>query len=245
MCFCGMLNYYVYNAGLISFLMVNNINHPIQTIEDLIDDPEYKLVLERSTSEEMYFKSSSSIRYRNLWEKSRKEGGIVPFFDCMNQIKQDHRTVAFLTSPLFEGMVDTYPCQIVSSKVQYHQTNGAYIFRKDSEYIELFDHMIGEILGSRMDSMDIYVSKLKQECTDSAKNHFMPMSYYEVISGFVIFMLGCLLAIGYLMMEMTFLFKKKKSLAQIALEQIPMSKIKINKNKPNQDEQEEEKNEKE
>ena len=203
-CFCGMLNYYVYNAGLISYLMVKNIDSPIQDLEDLLGKPQYQLLLVKSTSEEIWFRNSTNINHRKLWEKSVKDGCILQsHHEFENKIKQDKRKVGFAEAPIFDGLADSYPCQITHSKAQYHVHHAGYVFKQDSEYIELFNHAIGKTFEWRTDILDTKIQGSKDKCMGSLDNQFKTMSYDDVISAFAIFAFGCFLALGYLLMEYT------------------------------------------
>ena len=47
--------------------------------------------------------------------------------------------------------------------------------------------------------MNVY--ETKNECIDSSQNIFKTISYKDVISAFAIFGFGCILALGYLLVE--------------------------------------------
>ena len=182
--------------------MVQNIKQPIQTIEDLYDNPEYRLTFVKSTAQESFFKHSKDSNYRKLWEKSMKEGMISLSYDGLEEkILEDSRLVLFEESPIFAGMADTYPCSITSSKLKYYPHYGAYVFRKDSEYIEIFNHALTDFFDSRMDSMDIYIRNLKKDCPKTNDDNFRPMSYDDVISAYALLIVGCFLSFGYLLIE--------------------------------------------
>ena len=61
--------------------------------------------------------------------------------------------------------------------------------------------------------MNVY--ETKNECTDSSQNIFKTMSYKDVISAFVIFGFGCILALGYLLVE----YIKKIASNNVTIEQ--------------------------
>jgi len=75
LCICGMLNFYVYNAGLISSLTVKRYDLPVNSLDDILNNPEYKLLVrERSFSEDFLRYDN---KYHKLWKKSRKENGFI------------------------------------------------------------------------------------------------------------------------------------------------------------------------
>ena len=100
-------------------------------------------------------------------------------------------------------MANSYPCKITSPRIYYSIRNTAYIFRKDSEYIELINYAIEEVFRGRSDAMELFARDSKQDCTDSHEKHFRTFSYDDVISAYAILIAGCIFAVGYLLIECT------------------------------------------
>ena len=75
-CVCGMFNYYIYNAGLISYLMVETYDIPIKKLGDLLENPSYKLLVTGGYSEESFLKDSYDPSYRKIWENAANDNGM-------------------------------------------------------------------------------------------------------------------------------------------------------------------------
>jgi hypothetical protein len=204
--FCGMLNFYVYNAGLISYLMVQDYELPINELKDILEKPEYKLLVESGGNDENFLKNSTNPGYTQLWEKISDEKGLLgSYTEGKRELIRDNQKVFFAESPTFETMFESYSCQVMRSRIGYNSNNGAYGFNKDSEYIELFSHHIIKILESGLDTERLSAAKEGIQCLDSTTNHFRMVSYEDVISAFAILVLGCLLAFAHSAFE--FLYK--------------------------------------
>ena len=63
-CICGMVNYQVYNAGLISSLMVQRYELPINQLDDILTQPGYKLLFTGGAFHESFLKHSNFENYR-------------------------------------------------------------------------------------------------------------------------------------------------------------------------------------
>ena len=201
-CMCGMLNYYIYNAGLISFLMVQDYELPINELGDILIKPRYKLLVVGDTSPETLLKHSYDPTHRRIWEKSVKENGIISNqVEGEIEIRDDPEKVLFTSSPYFEMMFDSYPCNVAASKVGYSLHYGAYVFNKDSQYIDLFNYHITSIEEKGLETEWFDPGKTIMECEDKVDKNFRVFSYNDVISAFVICGLGSLIAVGYLAIE--------------------------------------------
>ena len=67
LCLCGITNFYVYNAGLISHLMLQRYEMPIKELGDMFSYPEYKLITRDGTSNADSLKYSHDSRIRKTW----------------------------------------------------------------------------------------------------------------------------------------------------------------------------------
>ena len=204
-CTCGTLNFYIYNAGLISSLMVQKYDLQINELEDILVKPHYKLLVLGDSSAEGYLRST----YKQIWEKTVKENGIIAKpSEGERQIREDSEKVLFSASPLFEMEFDSYPCNVVASKIGYNFHSAAYVFKKDSQYIDLFNYHITSVKEKGLETEWFDSEKTMDECKDTVTNNFRAFSYSDVISAFVIFGLGCLIAVGYSTIECVYPWRR-------------------------------------
>ena len=80
-CLFGMVNYYVYNGGLIASLMVQHYEMPIKELKDFLDKPEYQLLIKRGGSTELYFSQSSEDHLKQIWSKIQKDNSSISNVD--------------------------------------------------------------------------------------------------------------------------------------------------------------------
>ena len=205
MCSCGILNLYVYNAGLISYLMIQNYKMPISDLGDILEKPEYKLLVLNGTSDATFLKYSYDRRYRLIWNKTMDEGGLVTSHEeAFEKLLKDPRNVYFGISPEVELSTDTYPCQLMRSKIAHNWRYSAYAFKNNSPYIKVFSHQIQKLVESGLETEIESSLKKDVQCNDASEQSFRTLSYNDIILGFAIFVVGSSLAIVNLVFEYLF-----------------------------------------
>ena len=212
MCFCGILNLYVYNAGLISYLMIQNYEMPISDLEDILEKPEYKLLVLDGTSDATFLKHSYDLGYRLIWNKTMDEGGLVSSHEeAFEKLLKDSRNVYFGISPEVELSTDTYPCQLMRSKIAHNWRYSAYAFKNNSPYIKVFSHQIKKLVESGLETEIESSLKKDVQCNDASEQSFRTLSYSDIILGFAIFVIGSALAIVNVVFEYLFeIYHSKK-----------------------------------
>ena len=196
-CFCGAVNFYVYNAGLTSWLMVQNTDPPINELEDILTKPEYKLLMLSGGSSQEYLKYN----YHKVWKKSVQENAVIA--NIANMIKEtleDDKKVSFMGSPTAEILTrkigkDMIPCKITSSKKKYNEDLSGYVFNKNSQYMSLFNYHILKIIQSGVETEWLDTNKMSSDCIHNMDDQIRAFSYKDVISVFVLFASGCTIAL--------------------------------------------------
>ena len=202
-CIFGMINYQVYNAGLISSLMVQRYELPINQLDDILTQPGYKLLVTGGAIHESFLKHSNFEKYRTIWMKTYEEKGVLSSDDVgERQIIHDEKYILLSLSPDFEMMFDTFPCEVVSSKITYGEFPGGYIFSKDSSLLNVFNYHIQKIAEKGLETERFDEQKYSIiECGDINDVFFITLSYNEVISAFYLLALGCFVASMNMIME--------------------------------------------
>ena len=198
---CGMLNYYVFNGGLISYMMTEKYELPINELSDILKNPNYQLLTQGGGSEEVFFTTSNDVKHHQIFEKVVSEDGIVSgYAHAEGQIKVDDKKIFFASSPAFELFSDNYPCNIVASKpkLPIYPHSAGYGFKKDSPHIGLFNHQIHKIIEKVLETeFDNEIQK-KGNCNEQNYRRF---GYHDVVYPFLIFMIGTLVAAGFSVVE--------------------------------------------
>jgi hypothetical protein len=208
MYFCAMLNFYVYTAGLISYLMIQSYDIPINTLEDIFENPSYKLLFSEGSIQEDFLRYSTNPNYNQIWKATKEQNGLISSVEeSGKQLMRDDKKVCFDSSPHFEWSNENYPCHVVKTRGIYNPHYGAYPFNKYSPYIEVFSHQIDKIVEHGLETEQQEATKQGEaECEDQTAEYFRTLSYNDVNSAFAIFLLGCFLALLYSAIE--FLFKR-------------------------------------
>ena len=200
-CICGMVNFQVYNAGLISSLMVQRYELPINRRDEILSKPGYKLLFTGGAVQESFLKHSNYGQHREIWEKN-KDGILSSEDDGEKQILADPKKILLALSPDFEMMFDTFPCKVVSSKITYTEYPSGYVFSKDSNFLRVFSYHVQQINEMGLETEWFDGQKYAfTECDDDSKGPFITLSYNEVISAFFLLVLGGLIALTNIILE--------------------------------------------
>ena len=206
-CFCGAVNFYVYNAGLTSWLTVQNTDPPIKELEDILKQPEYKLLMLSGGSSQEYLKYN----YPTVWKKSVQENAVIAdIADMIKETLEDDKKVSFMGSPTAEILTskigkDMIPCKITASKKKYNEDLSGYIFNKNSQYMNLFNYHILKTIQSGVETEWLDTKKMSSDCIHNMDDQFRAFSYKDVISVFVLFASGCTIALFSLVFEYCYL----------------------------------------
>ena len=200
---CGIVHFYIYCSLLISIRMVQRFETPINSITDILEKPDYKLLVFGGTSNEDYLKYSTDEKFRRLWKKTARENGVLSFSNSeylQHVISNLGNNVVFAEFPTFQYEISSYQCRIVRSKNGYNFQYGAYPFARESPYIDVFNHQISNFLGGRLETTHFDI-EYEEECITSNQKSFRTMSYKDVIYAFSIFLFGCIIAIQFSIVE--------------------------------------------
>ena len=202
MCFCGALNFYVYNAMLISYLMAQKYSMSIQELPDILTKPEYKLLVFGDTADEDFLKYSNDPLHNHVWKKTLDENGFFSSYgEAEKRLFEDDKMVLFGESPSFETIIDGYQCQVVRSKIGYNKKDGAFPFQAESPYDKLFSHFINKMMEKGLMVDRVGIANGNKKCEDATSNNFRALSYKDVILTLPIFLFGCIISIAYLTIE--------------------------------------------
>ena len=198
---CGMLNYLAYEGGLTSLLMVKIFDLPIETLDDLLVNSEYELMVRTGTADQSYFEESSDLINQRIWQKikDKEENKIHNYSIGKEFILKDAKKVLFAESPTVEYSFDIFPCTLTSAPKVYGSHSGAYAFPTGSPYTKVFAYHLSRIEQSGI--MPLFSNKEPRGSCSNDDDGYSPLSYSNIFSAFVVFGLGLLGAIMYAIFE--------------------------------------------
>ena len=196
-CICGVINYHIYNAGLISSLMVQKYELPVNDISDILHQQKYKLSVHKASADEDILNHSHRKIYRRLLDEN---GFFNTFMEGEDKIRNEENMIVFANSPMFEMSAEQYPCGIVSTNIEKSLDYGGYVFEKGSPYVDLFSHYIIKI---KEKGVETDWNKLRNDnvCKEQVGSEFRRFSYNDVILAFVLLSAGALVAVTYSIVE--------------------------------------------
>ena len=213
MCMCGVLNYYVYNAGLISNLMVENSEIPIQTLKDFQEKPEYQLLVIKYSSGYDYFKMARPLTIeKKLWEEKRIQD-ISNYKEGEQLALENDKMVLFATFQVFAHQFKSYPCSITASNGIYNREFAAYAFNKDTQYLQAFNYHMSRLIQNGVTTRnDVYTfQKIAKVCNEGERNVFRSFGAHDMVLVFFILLIGCMISLVYLAFEYIYVTRLSSS----------------------------------
>ena len=155
---------------------------------------------------------------KNIWTKTIQEEGLISSDkEAIQQLRDGGKKVYMgRTSTQFEVAFCSDPCEIIVLKPRMNTLYVGYVFNKESPLIEVFNYHIQAIQDTEIMTKALNDIKSHIECKDHIEDHFRELDYKDVISAFGVFLLGCMLASGYLLLEIIFqvIRRKRRKLCQ-------------------------------
>ena len=191
-CLFGMVNYYVYNGGLIASLMVQHYEMPIKELKDFLDKPEYQLLIKRGGSTELYFSQSSEDHLKQIWSKIQKDNSSISNVDKAEKIiKADHRKVLLYPSIIFRHVYKSFPCEVSDTGFTYFQEGWAFAYNNESTYLPLFNYYIAKGMELGLEAYPVFKEK---DCNSHKEEIFRPINIGDIFPAFVVVGTGCLIS---------------------------------------------------
>ena len=101
-------------------------------------------------------------------------------------------------------LYDSFPCKIMATGSTYGHFYMAFPLNKNSSYIKLFSYHIRRIKESGLETQWSAIKwRSHMPCNSEEDEVFRPSSYKNVISAFVVFGVGCIIASIYCFIEWT------------------------------------------
>ena len=200
-CIYGYLNLAVYQGGLTASLTLKTVYNPIKTLEDLLSNPSYSLIVTEGSSDQSYFSEATGTTVAShVWDKllANRPGSFVKNGkEAQEELRLDSRKVFFASKHDVEIVLDYYPCLINTESEKYSESQGGFPFRMDSPYQKLFKEKINNIVEFgewRYAREEAKRRKVNLGC-DLEDEGYGPMGYRNSLSLFVFTVLWIILSI--------------------------------------------------
>ena len=200
-CTFGLLNYMVWDAGLTSTLTVKSFELPINSIEGLLGQSRFQVVVFEGTASESYFSDAAqSETYsvaKELWKTSieNNKKALVRSTDSLEKaILQDKGNVVF-ADILSVNLWGHYPCKIATVPTRYNGHSTAYPFKRNSTYINSFNSALNRMMETgSLNSIHRHSQKFRPltNCKDETE---LAIGYQNILSAFVLPASGFVMAI--------------------------------------------------
>ena len=143
-CLFGMINLNTFYAGLASRLTIENSAMHINSLEDVLKNPGYRLTIMKGTRIESFLSEAKDTAIKKIWKVKEKKivyntGALM----AENQILHDNRLV-YEAPQTFEEVAVNYPCKITKSSKYYARTSYGFGFAKNSSYAKLFNFKLSQ-----------------------------------------------------------------------------------------------------
>ena len=200
----GALNCYAYNAGLTSTLVVHHYHSKIRTLSDLIDHPDYAIILQTGTAGIQYFSQQDSLPHVKIWERLEKNKNklfVKSFKEGEEALISDPKKVYFGMVHNLELAFDRYPCDVVRSPNTYLNRSVALALQKGSPYTKLFSRKIDRYTEyGLVDNMKGLNTKPKDNALCPQKDG-LQLGYENIFSSFIYLSVGLFLSVSIFCVE--------------------------------------------
>lgn len=201
-CLLGMLNRDTFYAGLASLLTIEPPLMPINSLEDVLRNPGYRLSVMEGTTIESYFSNSEDSIAQKLWDK--KETKIISNTGKImaeKQILSDPKIV-YVGTESFQEVSKNYPCSITKLSKMYGQKSYGFGFRTNSPYQKLFNYKISQYKTYGIKSqLKKDTEKASTMGCHEVEEHWHALSLSNIPLPFQIVLIGVAIALVILILE--------------------------------------------
>ena len=209
-CIFGYINLMVYESGLTASLTVKNTVMPVKSLEDLLANRDYKLIVTRGSSDEAYFSEATDVsdpKAKEVWNvlmKDSPESFVQNGRVAQEQLLEDDKKVFFASKHDVEIVLSYYPCIVNTESEKYAESQGGFPFRKGSPYRKLFKEKINKMVEHGQWNYARYEAKKREVnygCDKEPESGYQPMGYLNVMSLYFAVSFGIVVALIILALE--------------------------------------------
>ena len=194
----GTLNFFFFNAVLISYLIASDDNLKIETLADVLRHPELQLIQFRGYSSNSHFSQPTTRTAKQLWEKTIRNNPDAYVGNMEEAVKKMAGSSHYVLLIPEGTTVDIFfelsgsNCQLVASKNTLIRTSVGIAVQKGSPYKGFFKSIINQAREAGLiEKMyrSTAVIKRKEDC--SFDDSGIPSIGYESIaSAFLVILIG-------------------------------------------------------
>ncbi|TRY78760.1 hypothetical protein TCAL_09460 [Tigriopus californicus] len=144
----GTIIFTAFSASLTSQFTVEQQSLPLESLEELIQHPEFEFGVQKSSSYETYFSSGvpGSLRHQIYEEfiRSRPENYVQDNKDGFQRSMEDSQFIYLVKKTTYVN--SDVICRIVQSPRAIYKIQKAFVFQKVSPYTELFNYNIKNLI---------------------------------------------------------------------------------------------------
>lgn len=220
-CLVGWLNKEVYNGGLISSLINRHHEFKINSLEDILVNPGYQLVLTKGTASVQYFENSEQWPTKQIWNsqlKNQPNAYVESTPHAETLLLNEEKVVYFGLTSSVELAFESYPCLISRSQNTYFHRSVSLPFQKNSPYLGLFNHKLRIYKESGVLANMVSMRKNPKGINSCPSHQSYSFGYDAVVSAFVALTMGLMFSILYLLFEI--LQKKYSGRKRLVIEML-------------------------
>jgi hypothetical protein len=201
-CLLGMITLNTFYAGLASMLTIENTQTPIDSLEDIANNPSYRLTMRKGGNTESFFAESTELPIKKIWNNRKSQ--IVHHTDktvAESQILRDP-TLVYVGSESFEETSKNYPCKITKLSKTYSKNSYAFAFSPNSSYRKLLNFKIIQykLFGIKDHLTKNTIKASTYGCKETTE-HQHALGYSDIFVPFWIVAFGSTLALIFIIAE--------------------------------------------
>ncbi len=194
-CLFGAMIYWSFNAILVSLLTVDLFVLPVNDFEELLQKPNYKLVLIQGDAFAQFFSMANTPTIEDVYDEQIRGNADAFIMDnkkAGEMLIEDSELVYFGESGGAKRNMAGYPCQIGAASARYNENYVSFGFPKGSQFVSLFSAFILKLKqGGEVEKLiDKYLGASGKEASCGDGGSYTTLGYQNIFSAFVLLAVG-------------------------------------------------------
>ena len=207
----GTLNFYFYNAVLVSHLTVAFDPHKINNLEGVLLDPNIQLIQMEGYASNAYFSQPKTATAKALWQeriRNNPAAYVKDLREASDRISESKKNVLLIPVGTVNRLFETSPnpCHLTESDELIITSNVGMPFQKDSQYFKIVQTLIHRTKENGMlqkfNKGYHLFGEPSERCPENEQGSgFAPVDYHNIFTAFMVIFVGIILSGLFLCIE--------------------------------------------
>ena len=197
-----MLNLNAFSAGLTSVLTVENSEAPVNSFDDIAQNPRYHLLVLKGTRTELYLSESKDPIVRDIW---KRRNTTITFYEDLKDLENlilKNDDLIYFGDDFLESSSAYYPNYITGSTERYDGRADAFGFQPNSPFRPLFNFKLSQyktfgLISYKIRELEKNMLYEPEELQEESNS----LGYKSTLFPFMVLSTGCVFAMFFYIFE--------------------------------------------